>query len=301
MGARDTIFGPFENFGISFEGFTDQPGVIPSQGSFTFTPSFRTIPEGAGVSLGQPGPVRVPPEAGVFTNVFSGGATGGAKGTARVFGRDVRGGRASTRGSRPSSGPPGSRPSAGGPSRAGGLGLMMPSESPLEPQSFLTEMEPFLPWRRSGPLSLSSTSLPSIQLLARTIFAEAARQHDIPNVMEAIGWAIRNRVESGRRDFPSRTYEGIIFQTKHGRQYASVGGDLWWEAANPAALVGPSADAYTRALIVAVGVYYGTIPDPLGALHFHSGPPTRDFRERLQKRWITPTNPPRIGPFRFYR
>jgi spore germination cell wall hydrolase CwlJ-like protein len=87
--------------------------------------------------------------------------------------------------------------------------------------------------------------------------------------MEGVGWVVRNRVESPL--YPhAKTYEAVIFDTKFGRQFKEVDHPRWKEAANPAALSGSDAMAYKRAFAVAVGVYYGTIPDPTkGALFFH--------------------------------
>jgi RHS repeat-associated protein len=150
------------------------------------------------------------------------------------------------------------------------------------------------------PLGLQSScgcpSAPAIRLLARTVYAEAAGQHDTANAMEGVAWVMRNRVASPL--FPA-TYEAVINQP---RQFVSVGGRLWQEAGNPEALRGPSATAYARALSVAEGVYCGGIPDPTGgALYFHSGDPSPWFQRAEKEQRIQKSIPDPIGPFTFYR
>ena len=133
--------------------------------------------------------------------------------------------------------------------------------------------------------------LTNILLLARTIYAAAAAQYRIPNAMEGVGHVIRNRVEVPGF---SKTYEGVIYQRG---QFAEVGSPLWREAGNPAALRGDAAAAYSRALTVAEGIYYGTIPDPTGgAVAFHS----------IEGRYTHPGSSrwefiKEIGPFKFFK
>ena len=132
-------------------------------------------------------------------------------------------------------------------------------------------------------------------LLARVIYGEAAGEYKKKNAMEGIGWVIRNRVAD--KHFPD-TYTGVIYPSK---QFDSVGRTLWDQAANPSSLVGRDADAYSRALTVATGVYNGSIPDPTnGALYFHSGTvPSGWFSGAIDAGRIEESQ--RIPPFIFYK
>src|SRR5882672_11516024 len=113
-----------------------------------------------------------------------------------------------------------------------------------------------------------------IESLARVIFAEGADQADKPGAYLGIGNSVLNRV--GAPGFPN-TVQGVISQrTPNGTpQFASVGGDLWNKAANPANLTGKNATAYNAALSLAHDLIIGNeyLPeDPTGgATYFYSG------------------------------
>ncbi len=150
------------------------------------------------------------------------------------------------------------------------------------------------------------TSDDEIYLLARLTFAEGAEFYKEKNVMEALGYTVRNRVEANKRYFGGDTYAGVIYhQDKYGKyQFKSVEGDLWNKATNPALLSGPNARAFNRALTVSKEVYYGRISDPTGgALYFHSYKNQYYgwFGDAHQKGKISPTTPEQIGPFWFFK
>jgi spore germination cell wall hydrolase CwlJ-like protein len=158
----------------------------------------------------------------------------------------------------------------------------------------------FTPAQASSSTPAASSAVQDIDLLARVTYAEAAGQYNVPDAMEGVAWVVRNRVADPR--FPN-SYQGAIFQRN---QFVSVGGRLWTQAGNPAALRGTSLTAYNRALSVAQGVYAGAIADPTrGALYFHSGGPTPWFQGaivagRIQSTLIVPP-PPQPPVFTFYR
>ena len=113
-------------------------------------------------------------------------------------------------------------------------------------------------------------------ILARVMFAESDQT---PNAYPGIGWSIVNRV--GNREFED-TLSGVINQRKYGKQFASVGGRLWNDAAIPSKLNREDFDSYQNALRVANGILGGYVADPTrGATYFFSGPKVGWFRSEM--------------------
>jgi RHS repeat-associated protein len=142
-----------------------------------------------------------------------------------------------------------------------------------------------------------------IDLLAMLVFAEGSKHWRLPRVMEGIAWTVRNRVESGDRQFGNGTYRSTIFRRgADGRyQYKGVGNAEWRKLLNPATLSSLDKQIFNRALTVARGVYTGTIRDNVnGATWFHTGQPDQWFRARLADRTLreVATIPP---DYHFYR
>jgi RHS repeat-associated protein len=160
----------------------------------------------------------------------------------------------------------------------------------------LAEANPRQTYAQASASDAVDAASADIQRLARLGFTEAAEAFEVPGAMEGVMSVARNRVESGI--FPG-SYEGVIHQPG---QFQSVGGSLWQQAGNPAALTGRNAAAYATALTVAEGIYYGTIPDPTGgALCFHSGPRIGWFERAFTAGRIRLSIPDSIGPFTFYK
>lgn len=111
-----------------------------------------------------------------------------------------------------------------------------------------------------------------LDYLTRMIFAEAAGQHNIPELYESLGWAAVNRI--GKPGFANSLIDVIGDPV----QFNSYNGALWNRAGNPDKLTGANAVAYAKAHDVAQGILSGQIKDPTGgAQFFYSGPPTSKF------------------------
>lgn len=122
-----------------------------------------------------------------------------------------------------------------------------------------------------------------VDTLARLIFAEGANQAAKPGVYLGIGNTVLNRI--GKPGF-ANSLQGVINQILPNgtRQFDSVGGPLWNQAANPSALTGPNATAYNAARALANDLLYGSqynFDDPTGdSTYFYSsgtGLPPRGF------------------------
>ena len=96
-----------------------------------------------------------------------------------------------------------------------------------------------------------------VDMLARLIFAEGAGQAAKPGVYLGIGNTVLNRI--GKPGF-ANSLQGVINQRLPNgtRQFDSVGGRLWNQAANPSALTGPNATAYNAARALANDLLYGS-------------------------------------------
>jgi spore germination cell wall hydrolase CwlJ-like protein len=143
-----------------------------------------------------------------------------------------------------------------------------------------------------------------VNALGRLIFAEGADHDQVPEAMEGIGWAVRNRV--GKAAFPG-TLQGVITQTdKNGvRQFDGFGNKLWNQAADPSTLEPANAAAYQHAQEVARGILSGQIPDPTGgAQYFYSSdngdPPAGFFSKAMEHGRLFRSIDP-IGKFTFLR
>ncbi len=103
-----------------------------------------------------------------------------------------------------------------------------------------------------------------VGILARTIFAEAGSG---PGGQEAVGWAVRNRVDAdaGKGFDNDVTYQDAILRKG---QFAAVGGNRWKLFADPASMSPGDFAMYKKALSVAKEVYYGLTPDPTGGATF---------------------------------
>ncbi|RMH43337.1 MAG: hypothetical protein D6694_07130, partial [Gammaproteobacteria bacterium] len=145
-------------------------------------------------------------------------------------------------------------------------------------------------------------------LLARTIFAEAAQDFDVPGAFEGIGFVIINRLES--RLFPNSIHAVInmenAFEAVTGRFVnpetgeMHVGNDLFRMSANPASLTGRNRLAFMRAVSVADAILSGSISDPTGGATFFfpiGRPIPSFFRDRLASGRLTLG--PRIGHTQF--
>jgi len=144
------------------------------------------------------------------------------------------------------------------------------------------------------------SDLGDLALLARMIFAEAAREHNVPGLYERIGWTAMNRV--GKPTFPN-TLDGVIHHRDHKGvpQFSSIDDNLWKEAEDPSKLTGPNVAAYQRARDTAAGILAGKIPDPTeGGQYFFSGNPSPFFMGRIQSGRLAPIGE-KYGPFTFLR
>lgn len=106
-----------------------------------------------------------------------------------------------------------------------------------------------------------------VALLARVIYAEAAGEND--GVMAAMGWVVMNRVRDQTHEFRDLdTCEEVIMQPG---AFSSVGGTLWVQVDNLAAMDPPSRAAYERARAIAARICSGELVDPTrGALVYYS-------------------------------
>ena len=129
--------------------------------------------------------------------------------------------------------------------------------------------------------------------LARLIMAEGA---STPDDMNALGWAIVNRV--GNREF-GRTLQEVV---QHPGSFESVGRNspLWRQSAKPESFTGQNAAAWQRAKQTAQGILDGDIYDPTnGAVLFFSssdydGKPRSapgDYKRMLDQKLISPSDP----------
>jgi len=100
-------------------------------------------------------------------------------------------------------------------------------------------------------------------LLARIIFAEAAGEFYSGKV--AVGWVVRNRVES--KKFPN-TYYGVIFQRA---QFSGVNSKLWKLTYDLKKMTVYQFSIWQDCLKIAQDVIEGRIPDPTyGSDHYYN-------------------------------
>ena len=138
---------------------------------------------------------------------------------------------------------------------------------------------PLRPTPRAQPATPQTDFTDSdVDLLGRLIFAEAADHFRKPGAYQAVGSTVLNRLKA--RGFP-KTLQGVILGRAPGGapQFAGTQNAQWRRAANPAALTGENAIAYSAARAVARDLLYGTtdydLADPtLGGTYFYSVPST---------------------------
>jgi spore germination cell wall hydrolase CwlJ-like protein len=117
-----------------------------------------------------------------------------------------------------------------------------------------------------------------------------------PDDMNALGWAIVNRV--GNRGF-GRTLKDVIH---HPGGFESVGGNspLWRQSAKPGSFTGANTAAWQRAKRAAQGILNGDIYDPTnGAVFFFSWPDydgspesaPGDYKRMLKNNLISSADP----------
>lgn len=99
-------------------------------------------------------------------------------------------------------------------------------------------------------------------LLARIVFAEAAGEFYSGKV--AVGWVVRNRVES--KKFPN-TYWGVIFQRT---QFPGVSSNLWKLTYDLKKMTPYQLSMWQDCLKIAQDVIEGKVSDPTGADHYYN-------------------------------